>query len=263
MRRVLRIGHRGAAGHDPENTLAAIQKGIALGVDFVEIDLRRTADRVLVVLHDKTVNRTTNGKGRVDQLSLQEVKKFNAGNGEHIPTLKEVLKVAAGEAGLMLELKVKGMAQQTAEVLGSETLSSTLPSCTMSYNMFERSNQRPLSWCSSAVCPVPPSPVRLNTDLPTSVFGTTRPRVCSWIHSTVRACSCSSTRQTLPATSSVHSPLTSMGLYRTFLNASRVSSSYPPSLCLMLIDVLVEHNLGEYIAGLLTGYSPGTSLSPE
>jgi glycerophosphoryl diester phosphodiesterase len=117
MRRVLRIGHRGAAGHDPENTLAAIQKGIALGVDFVEIDLRRTADGVLVVLHDKTVNRTTNGKGRVDQLSLQEVKKFNAGNGEHIPTLKEVLKVAAGEAGLMLELKVKGMAQQTAEVV--------------------------------------------------------------------------------------------------------------------------------------------------
>jgi len=59
MRRVLRIGHRGAAGHDPENTLAAIQKGIALGVDFVEIDLRRTADGVLVVLHDETVNRTT------------------------------------------------------------------------------------------------------------------------------------------------------------------------------------------------------------
>ena len=117
MRRVLRIGHRGAAGHGPENTLAAIQKGIALGVDFVEIDLRRTADGVLVVLHDETVNRTTNGKGRVDHLSLQEVKKFNAGNSEHIPTLKEVLKVAAGEAGLMLELKVKGMAQQTVEVV--------------------------------------------------------------------------------------------------------------------------------------------------
>lgn len=117
MRRVLRIGHRGAAGHGPENTLATIQKGIALGVDFVEIDLRRTADGVLVVLHDETVNRTTNGKGRVDHLSLQEVKKFNAGNGEHIPTLKEVLKVAAGEAGLMLELKVTGVAQQTVEVV--------------------------------------------------------------------------------------------------------------------------------------------------
>lgn len=117
MHRVLRIGHRGAAGHAPENTLAAIQKGIALGVDFVEIDVRRTADGVLVALHDETVNRTTNGKGRVDRLSLQEIKKFNAGNGENIPTLEEVLKVVAGRAGLMLELKVKGMAQQAVETM--------------------------------------------------------------------------------------------------------------------------------------------------
>jgi glycerophosphoryl diester phosphodiesterase len=117
MRRVLRIGHRGAAGHAPENTLTAIQKGIALGVDFVEIDVRRTADGVLVALHDETVNRTTNGEGRVDRLLLQNVKTFNAGNGEHIPTLEEVLKLASGGAGLMLELKVKGVAQQTVEAV--------------------------------------------------------------------------------------------------------------------------------------------------
>ena len=117
MRNVLRIGHRGAAGHAPENTLAAIWKGIALGVDFVEVDVRRTADGALVILHDETVNRTTNGKGRVDRLSLQEVKKFNAGNDEHIPTLEEVLMIAAGRAGLMLELKVKGVAQQTVEAV--------------------------------------------------------------------------------------------------------------------------------------------------
>ena len=117
MRRVLRIGHRGAAGHAPENTLAAIQKGIALGVDFVEIDVRRTADGVLVALHDETVNRTTNGKGRIDRLSLQDIRTFNAGNGEYIPTLEEVLKLAAGRAGLMLELKVKEVAQQTVEAV--------------------------------------------------------------------------------------------------------------------------------------------------
>lgn len=117
MQQVLRIGHRGAAGHAPENTLAAIQKGIALGVDFVEIDVRRTADGVLVVLHDETVNRTTDGKGRVDRLSLWDIEKLNAGNGEHIPTLEEVLKVVAGEAGLMLELKVKGVARQTVEAV--------------------------------------------------------------------------------------------------------------------------------------------------
>jgi glycerophosphoryl diester phosphodiesterase len=117
MRRIVRIGHRGAAGHAPENTLAAIRKGIALGVDFVEIDVRRTEDGVLVALHDETVNRTTNGKGRVDRLSLQDVKKLNAGNGENIPTLEEVLKVTAGRTGLMLELKVKGTAKQTVEAV--------------------------------------------------------------------------------------------------------------------------------------------------
>ncbi|WP_455387921.1 glycerophosphodiester phosphodiesterase [Petrachloros mirabilis] len=113
----MRIGHRGAAGHAPENTLAAIQKGIALGVDFVEIDVRRTEDGVLVALHDETVNRTTNGEGRVDRLSLQDVKKLNAGTGENIPTLEEVLEVTAGRAGLMLELKVKGTAKQTVEAV--------------------------------------------------------------------------------------------------------------------------------------------------
>ena len=105
MRQVLKIGHRGAAGHAPENTLAAIQKGIALGVDFVEIDVRRTADGVLVALHDETVDRTTNGNGRVDHLSLPDVKKLRAGNGEHIPALETVLKVAGGRAGLMFGTK--------------------------------------------------------------------------------------------------------------------------------------------------------------
>lgn len=87
MPRLLRIGHRGAAGHAPENTLAAIQKGIELRVDFVEIDLRRTADGMIVVLHDATVNRTTNGRGRIDRLSLSEVRRLDAGNGEGIPKI--------------------------------------------------------------------------------------------------------------------------------------------------------------------------------
>jgi len=117
MRQVLRIGHRGAGAPAPENPLAAIKKGIALGVDFVEIDVRHTVDGVLVALHDETVNRTTNGKGRVDRLSLQDVETLDAGNDEHSPTLEEVIKVAAGRAGLMLELKVKGVAQQTVEAV--------------------------------------------------------------------------------------------------------------------------------------------------
>lgn len=117
MRRVLRIGHRGAAGHAPENTLAAVRTGITLGVDLVEIDVRRTADDVLVVLHDRTVDRTTNGTGRVDHMSLRDLRKLNAGDGETIPTLEEVLKIAADRAGLILELKVTGVAQQAVEVV--------------------------------------------------------------------------------------------------------------------------------------------------
>ena len=117
VRRILRIGHRGAAGHAPENTLAAIRKGIALGVDFVEIDVRCTADGVLVVLHDATVNRTTNGKGPIERLSLGDVRALDAGNGECIPTLEEVLGVLAGQTGLMVELKIKGVAKKTVEVV--------------------------------------------------------------------------------------------------------------------------------------------------
>jgi glycerophosphoryl diester phosphodiesterase len=117
MHHVLKIGHRGAAGHAPENTLAAVRKGIALGVDFVEIDVRRTADGRLVVLHDATVNRTTDGKGRIESLRFQDLEKLDAGDGEHIPTLAEVLKVATGKTGLMVELKIRGAGQQTVETV--------------------------------------------------------------------------------------------------------------------------------------------------
>jgi len=116
-RRVIRVGHRGAAGHAPENTVAAIHAGIASGVDFVEIDLRRTADGALVALHDATVNRTTNGRGRVNRLSLQEIKRLDAGKGTRIPTIEEALEAAAGQTGLMVELKVRGIARQTVEAV--------------------------------------------------------------------------------------------------------------------------------------------------
>ena len=116
-RHVVRVGHRGAAGHAPENTVAAIHAGIVCEVDFVEIDLRRTADGALVALHDATVNRTTDGRGRIDRLSLQDAKRLDAGNGQRIPTLQEVLEAAAGRTGLMLEIKVTGIAQQTIETV--------------------------------------------------------------------------------------------------------------------------------------------------
>lgn len=117
MPRVLRIGHRGAAGHAPENTLAAVRKGIELGVDFVEIDVRRTADGALVAVHDRTVNRTTRGKGEVAACTVRELTALDAGNGQRIPTVEEVLEIAAGRTGLMLELKVTGVGQLTVQTV--------------------------------------------------------------------------------------------------------------------------------------------------
>jgi glycerophosphoryl diester phosphodiesterase len=103
--RILRIGHRGAAGHAPENTITAIRRGISLGVDFVELDVQRTRDGRLVVMHDKLVDRTTDGTGLVSEMTWDELQLLDAGNGEGVPSLEDALAVANGRAGVILEAK--------------------------------------------------------------------------------------------------------------------------------------------------------------
>jgi glycerophosphoryl diester phosphodiesterase len=107
--RILRIGHRGAAGHAPENTIAAIREGVSLGVDLVELDVQRTRDGQLVVIHDQLVDRTTNGTGMVSEMTWDEMRLLDAGNGERIPTVEEALEAANGHAGVILELKTPGI----------------------------------------------------------------------------------------------------------------------------------------------------------
>jgi glycerophosphoryl diester phosphodiesterase len=109
-RRILRIGHRGAAGHAPENTLAAIRSGISLGVDFVELDVQRTRDRRLVVMHDELVNRTTNGFGPICEMTWDELQLLDAGHGERVPCVDAALAAASGLAGVILEVKTPGIA---------------------------------------------------------------------------------------------------------------------------------------------------------
>lgn len=111
-RRPIVIGHRGAAGLAPENTLAAFRKGLELGADLLECDVHLSRDDRLVVIHDHTVDRTTDGKGRVRDLSLEELKALDAGArhgeefaGERIPTLDEVLDLTKGRAKLSIEVK--------------------------------------------------------------------------------------------------------------------------------------------------------------
>jgi len=113
-------GHRGAAGLEPENTLRSIRKAIALGVDRVEIDVRVTRDGHLVVIHDETVNRTTNGHGYVKDLSFDELRRLDAGKGERIPTLEEALKLTKGKVTLQIELKVPEATEPTIRLVEKE-----------------------------------------------------------------------------------------------------------------------------------------------
>ncbi len=126
QKKILRIGHRGAAGYAPENTLASIRKAISLGCDLLEVDVRRTRDGHLVLLHDERVDRTTNGRGLVARMGLESVQKFDAGGGERIPTLEELVQVANGQIGLILELKAKGIGKQVCEVIRRTGFRSSL-----------------------------------------------------------------------------------------------------------------------------------------
>lgn len=103
------IGHRGAAGHAPENTLAALRYALDCGVDMVEIDVR-LVDDALIVLHDETLARTTSGTGHYKALALAQLRALDAGQGERIPLLEEVLALIDGRIGLNVEVKEAGIA---------------------------------------------------------------------------------------------------------------------------------------------------------
>jgi glycerophosphoryl diester phosphodiesterase len=100
------IAHRGQDGSAPENTLAAFRGSIARGITVLEADVRVTRDGELVLIHDATVNRTTNGRGRVASLALADIRKLDAGSGERVPTLREALQLVRGtRTSLLLDMK--------------------------------------------------------------------------------------------------------------------------------------------------------------
>jgi glycerophosphoryl diester phosphodiesterase len=104
---VVSVAHRGGiVAGVPENTMAAFRAAVNQGVDAIEIDLRGTKDGAVVIMHDETVDRTTNGIGRVADQTLAELKRLDAGQGESIPTYEEVLQFLAGTCvTLLLDIK--------------------------------------------------------------------------------------------------------------------------------------------------------------
>ncbi len=117
--------HAACKGHAPENTLAGVRKAIELGADAIEVDVHCTKDGVPVLLHDSTVDRTTDGTGDIREMTLEEARRLDAGAkqhegrfaGEPIPTLAEVITEVAGRALLVLEIKQPGIEDQVCRVV--------------------------------------------------------------------------------------------------------------------------------------------------
>lgn len=99
------LGHRGARGHAPENTLQALDAGIRLGAQWLEIDVQLHPEGTLLLLHDLTLDRTTTGRGTLAEMPLAMVRELDAGNGQQIPTLQEAMEFVDNRAGINIELK--------------------------------------------------------------------------------------------------------------------------------------------------------------
>jgi glycerophosphoryl diester phosphodiesterase len=130
------IAHRGSGVGSTENTLRGMKMAVAWGVDGIEIDVRQSQDGVLVVIHDETLERTTNGEGLVRNQTLAQLKTLDAGEGEQIPTLTEVLEFLKPKKNLTLhiEIKIDDIEEQALQisrelgVLDRVVISSFLPS---------------------------------------------------------------------------------------------------------------------------------------
>lgn len=103
-RHIAVISHRGEHLSHPENTLAAYRAAIDLGADYFEADVHTTSDGHFVLMHDSTVDRTTNGKGPVSKLTFAEIRELSV-RGEQVPTFEEALAVAKGRIGVYVDAK--------------------------------------------------------------------------------------------------------------------------------------------------------------
>ena len=115
----LNIGHRGAMGHETENTLASIQKALDLNVDMIEIDVFKISSGEIVVFHDEEIDRLTNGSGAIESLNLNAIKNLTVKGNHKIPLLIEVLDVIDHKVPVNIELKGPGTSEGVLEIINS------------------------------------------------------------------------------------------------------------------------------------------------
>lgn len=116
---MLRIGHRGAIGYEPENTLISFKKALEIGVDMIELDVYVLKTGELVVIHDDKVDGTTNGQGYVWDKSFEELRSLDAGRGQKIPSLQEVFDLVDKKIPINIELKGENTAEPVAKLIDS------------------------------------------------------------------------------------------------------------------------------------------------
>jgi glycerophosphoryl diester phosphodiesterase len=116
---MLIYAHRGLSGRFPENTLLAFRQALAAGVEGIEFDVHVTSDGIPVIIHDRDVARTTDGSGNVDEMPLASVQTFDAGGGERVPTLADVLALVGDAVHVDIEIKVLGAERATLDVLAA------------------------------------------------------------------------------------------------------------------------------------------------
>jgi len=113
--------HRGASAEFPENTLAAFRRALELGAEAIDVDVHLSADGVPVVIHDQTVDRTTDGSGAVHELTVAELQALDAGGGERIPTLGDVLELVEDKLHVVIDLKVGRAADAVLRAIQGRT----------------------------------------------------------------------------------------------------------------------------------------------
>ena len=127
------VGHRGAAGYAPENTLLSFQTAIDIGCDATEMDVRLSKDGEVVVIHDDGVSRVTDGTGFVDEMSLAELKKLDCPEKQKIPTLQEVIDLCKGKIDLLIELKAQGTPEKVNRIIERNKITENVAVTVESY----------------------------------------------------------------------------------------------------------------------------------
>jgi len=168
---IMVTGHRGAAGVVAENTLKSFRRAIELGVDAVECDVHLTRDGQVVVMHDDTVDRTTGGTGRIAEMDLADIRRLDAGDGETVPTLDELLETVAGRCELLCELKADGVEAPAADAILARGMGEQVMFISFSLSQLAGLKRRRDGLRVGAVLAMPAAELPAALDLPVEHVG--------------------------------------------------------------------------------------------